>query len=106
MKNNITPINPNYYKAITLDGKEIEVFEIIDAFNLNHYRACMVKYILRADKKGEPIINLLKCYKYLNRELKRLGLDVSYLEFALKQHDTSKPLTDTPDITKSIKTDN
>ena len=55
MKNK-TPVNPNYYKGITPDGTEIEILDVVDAFNLNHNRACMLKYIARADSKDNVIL--------------------------------------------------
>jgi len=84
-------INPNYYKGITPDGTEIEILDVVDAFNLNHNRACMLKYIARADSKDNVILDLFKCMKYNIRELKKYGVDVAHLDEALKQYD--KPFT-------------
>ena len=90
MKNK-TPVNPNYYKGITPDGTEIEILDVVDAFNLNHNRACMLKYIAPADSKDNVVLDLFKCMKYNIRELKKYGVDVSYLDEALSKYD--KPFT-------------
>ena len=42
--------HPDHYQ-----GQGIEVIDIIDSFDLDFYRGNIVKYILRADKKGNEI---------------------------------------------------
>lgn len=56
-------INPAHYKA-----RNIEVIEVIEAFELDFCRANAIKYILRAKKKHEnPIIDIQKAIWYLER---------------------------------------
>lgn len=53
----------------------IEVFDVIEAFDLNFNLGNVVKYICRAGKKDECIISdLLKARDYIDREI---GLNVS-----------------------------
>tara|TARA_B100001057_G_scaffold311356_1_gene311388 strand:+ start:1055 stop:1408 length:354 start_codon:yes stop_codon:yes gene_type:complete len=93
MKNK-TPVNPNYYKGILPNGNEIELLDFFKAFNLNHNRSCMVKYITRADSKDNAVLDILKCIKYAIHEIKCKGINVEPLEKALKEYD--KPFTTPP----------
>lgn len=53
----------------------IEVFDVIEAFDLNFNLGNVVKYVCRAGKKDECIISdLLKARDYIDREI---GLNVS-----------------------------
>ena len=60
--------HPDHYK-----GKELEVIEIIDAFNLNFNLGNVIKYILRAGNKADTpyLEDLQKAQWYLNREIER-----------------------------------
>lgn len=60
--------HPSHYQ-----GKGIEVIDIIEAFDLNFSLGNSIKYILRADKKGNKKQDLLKAIWYLNNELKRFN---------------------------------
>jgi hypothetical protein len=60
--------HPPHYKW--LPG--IEVIYITE--NLNFCMGNAVKYILRADHKGNPIEDMQKAVWYLNREIKRREL--------------------------------
>jgi hypothetical protein len=60
--------HPNHYQ-----GNGIEVIDIIEAFDLNFNLANAIKYILRADKKGNKKQDLEKAIWYLNRELKKFN---------------------------------
>ncbi|CAB4148249.1 SaV-like [uncultured Caudovirales phage] len=64
MKNEIQIDHPEHYQS---DG--IEVIDIIDNFNLNFNLGNSIKYILRADKKGNRKQDLQKALWYLNHEL-------------------------------------
>jgi len=55
---------PKHYQ-----GNGIEVIDIIDSFNLNFNLGNSIKYILRADKKGNKKQDLQKALWYLNHEL-------------------------------------
>mgnify|MGYP003111096087 CR=1 FL=1 len=91
MKNK-NPVNPNYYIGRLNDGTQIELLDVLKAFNLNHNESCMVKYIVR--NKDNKAIDLLKCIKYAVHELKWLGINVVFLEDALVKYD--KPFTTPP----------
>ena len=53
----------------------IEVFDVIEAFDLNFNLGNVIKYVCRAGKKDECIISdLLKARDYIDREI---GLNVS-----------------------------
>lgn len=61
--------HPNHYQSDT-----IEVIEIIEAFNLNFHLGNVIKYILRAGRKGDRLEDLKKAQFYLNREIERESL--------------------------------
>jgi hypothetical protein len=58
--------SPKHYQ-----GNGIEVIDIIDSFNLNFNLGNSIKYILRADKKGNKKQDLEKALWYLDHELKK-----------------------------------
>lgn len=58
--------NPEHYQA-----NGMEAIEVIDAFKLNFNLGNAIKYILRAEKKGNKKIDLEKAVWYLNRELNK-----------------------------------
>jgi hypothetical protein len=58
--------HPEHYQ-----GKGIEVIDIIEAFELNFSLGNSIKYILRADKKGNKKQDLEKAIWYLNNELNK-----------------------------------
>jgi len=61
------PINhPAHYK-----GNGIESIEVIEAFELGFNLGNVVKYVLRAGKKGSPIEDLRKARWYLDREIEK-----------------------------------
>lgn len=49
----------------------IEAIDVIEAFNLNFHLGNVVKYILRAGRKGDRIEDLKKAMWYLNREIEK-----------------------------------
>jgi hypothetical protein len=57
-------INPAHYKA-----GGIETIDFIEAKKLNYHLGNVVKYITRADLKGERLENLKKAKWYLDREI-------------------------------------
>lgn len=56
--------HPEHYQS----GK-IEVIDVIEAFKLGFRLGNVVKYVLRAGKKGNRIEDLKKAAWYLNREI-------------------------------------
>jgi hypothetical protein len=56
--------HPSHYKT-----GGIETIDFIEAKGLNYHLGNVVKYITRADHKGERLENLLKARWYLNREI-------------------------------------
>ena len=60
--------HPSHYQ-----GNGIEVIDIIEAFDLNFSLGNSIKYILRANKKGNKKQDLLKAIWYLNNELKKFN---------------------------------
>jgi len=59
--------HPDHYQ-----GQGIEVIDIIDSFDLDFYRGNIVKYILRADKKGNEIKDLHKAKWYLDKLIQKM----------------------------------
>ena len=68
LENNFVDLvnQPPHYRS---DG--IEVIDIIDNFNLNFNLGNSIKYILRADKKGNKKQDLEKAVWYINHELEK-----------------------------------
>lgn len=62
-KDNIN--HPQHYKS----ANGLEAITVIESFNLNFRLGNLVKYILRADKKGNRLEDLKKARWYLDREI-------------------------------------
>jgi len=60
--------HPTHYKT-----GGIETIDFIEAKNLNYHLGNVVKYITRADHKGDRLENLKKAQWYLNREIENLS---------------------------------
>jgi hypothetical protein len=60
--------HPTHYKT-----GGIETIDFIEAKNLNYHLGNVVKYITRADHKGERLEDLKKAQWYLNREIENLS---------------------------------
>ncbi len=58
--------HPEHYK-----GNCFEVIDIIEDYNLNFSLGNAIKYILRADKKGNKKQDLEKAKWYIDNELKK-----------------------------------
>ena len=58
--------HPSHYNM----GK-IEVIDIIEDHDLNFNLGNVIKYVLRAPHKGEPVEDLEKALWYISRELNR-----------------------------------
>ena len=61
--------HPAHYKT-----GGIETIDFIEAKGLNYHLGNVVKYITRADHKGDRLENLKKAQWYLNREINNLGV--------------------------------
>lgn len=59
--------NPSHYKS-----GGIEVIDVIEAFELGFRLANVVKYVLRAGRKGDALEDLEKAAWYLDREIDKL----------------------------------
>jgi len=59
--------NPSHYKS-----GGIEVIDVIEAFDLNFRLANVIKYVLRAGRKGDALEDLEKAAWYLDREIDKL----------------------------------
>ena len=64
--------NPSHYKS-----GGIEVIDVIEAFELNFRLANVIKYVLRAGRKGDALEDLEKAAWYLNREIEKLKKSTS-----------------------------
>ncbi len=69
--NNNSVNHPTHYNM----GK-IEVIDAIEDWNLNFNLGNVVKYVARADHKGNPNEDLSKALWYIRRELNRRGVKV------------------------------
>ena len=66
------------------NGKDYDVIDIINDFNLNFSRGNILKYICRAGKKKDELQDLLKAKDYLEREIERIGIKISISFFLFK----------------------
>ena len=48
---------------------EIQPWDVIDAWELNYYLGNVVKYVCRAGRKGEALVDLNKALHYLQKEV-------------------------------------
>jgi hypothetical protein len=58
--------HPAHYKT-----GGIETIDFIEAKNLNYHLGNVIKYLTRADHKGDRLENLKKAQWYLNREIEK-----------------------------------
>ena len=72
--------NPSHYKS-----GGIEVIDVIEAFELNFRLANVIKYVLRAGRKGDALEDLEKAAWYLDREIDKLEDQAELEERELKQ---------------------
>jgi hypothetical protein len=61
-------VKPTHYRS-----RGMEAIDVIDAFGLNFNLGNVIKYVLRADRKGEPMTDLRKALWYLSWEIKQRG---------------------------------
>lgn len=67
MKKPKDAINPAHYQA-----NGMQAIDVIEAFGLGFHLGNVVKYVLRAGKKGEAVECLSKARWYLDREIERV----------------------------------
>jgi hypothetical protein len=60
--------NPSHYQ-----GQGLEAIDVIESFNLGFNIGNVIKYLLRAGKKGIYIQDLQKAQWYLNREISKVN---------------------------------
>lgn len=72
--------NPSHYKS-----GGIEVIDVIEAFELGFRLANVIKYVLRAGRKGDALEDLEKAAWYLDREIDKLEEQAELEERELKQ---------------------
>lgn len=58
-----------------IDGRDHEPIDVIEDWGLTYSLGNVIKYIARADRKGDQISDLKKARFYLQREIERLGKD-------------------------------
>jgi hypothetical protein len=58
--------HPEYYQ-----GQNLEAIDVIEAFDLGFHLGNVIKYVLRAGKKGSDIEDLKKAAWYLDREMEK-----------------------------------
>ena len=54
------------------NGKDYDVIDVINDYELNFSRGNVLKYIIRAGKKTDELGDLLKAQDYLEREIELL----------------------------------
>lgn len=62
---------PDYYK-IALPIGTVTPFDLAEALDFNFNRGCVLKYLLRAGRKGDALADLKKARNCLDREISRL----------------------------------
>lgn len=58
--------HPPHYQA-----NGVEAMDVIEAFGLGFCLGNVVKYVLRSERKGAPLVDLKKALWYLDREIQR-----------------------------------
>lgn len=75
--------HPPHYKA----GNGLEAIDVIEGFGLGFHLGNVVKYLLRADRKGAALQDLCKARWYLEREIDRKhGADAFLRGLALSDY--------------------
>lgn len=54
------------------NGKNYDIIDVIRDYDLNFCRGNIIKYIARAGKKQDELLDLIKAQDYLNREIELL----------------------------------
>ena len=56
------------------NGKNYDVIDIINDYELNFSRGNVLKYVIRAGKKSDELGDLLKAQDYLRREIELIRI--------------------------------
>tara|TARA_R110000796_G_scaffold66805_2_gene153535 strand:- start:1760 stop:1966 length:207 start_codon:yes stop_codon:yes gene_type:complete len=56
------------------NGKNYDVIDIINDYELNFSRGNVLKYVIRAGKKSDELGDLLKAQDYLSREIELIRI--------------------------------
>ena len=67
IKNRMKGTQPHYE-----NGKDYDVIDIINDYELNFCRGNILKYVIRAGKKRDELQDLLKAKDYIEREIQLL----------------------------------
>lgn len=51
------------------NGKDYDIIDVIRDYELNFCRGNIIKYIARAGKKNDELLDLIKAKDYLEREI-------------------------------------
>ena len=79
------------------ESEGIEVFDVIEAFDLNFNLGNVMKYICRAGRKTfDPLPDLRKACTYLEREIERLESD------PIMNNDESDPIMNNDEKRKAL----
>jgi len=70
-KSGSAPSDPVHHPAHYNTG-QIEVIDAIEEWQLNFSRGSAVKYLARAGRKGDELLDLKKALWYIGREVERL----------------------------------
>lgn len=54
------------------NGKDYDIIDVIRDYNLNFCRGNIIKYVARAGKKQDELLDLIKAKDYLEREIELL----------------------------------
>jgi len=54
------------------NGNDYDIIDVIRDYDLNFCRGNIIKYIARAGKKQDELLDLIKAQDYLNREIELL----------------------------------
>ena len=57
------------------NGKEYDLIDVINDYNVNFCRGNVIKYVVRAGKKKDEMQDLLKAKDYLEREINRIRIN-------------------------------
>lgn len=66
-------IEPDHYKT-NLPDDSGDVIDFCQLYNLSFTRGNVIKYVTRAGKKDNELVDLKKALEYLNREIAHLEM--------------------------------
>lgn len=70
-------MNQNYYTR-NIDGQEVQVYDIVDAWKMSPWIAQATQYLLRAKFKGNALSDYRKCYDHIQHEIERVAGEPGY----------------------------